>query len=63
MHDEIFFKECFQCDRQSIYEVKGVKDNYFKCRVKKHILKLKDKTNQCPYYKRRKKDGKNTYTY
>ena len=54
MHNEQFFAKCDSCVRQFITSVDGVKDNYFKCRVKKIALKkLYEGINVCPYYKER----------
>lgn len=54
MHDEIFYKECFECDRQRQYEVQGVKDNYYQCRIKKLIYKeIHNAEEKCKYFKRR----------
>lgn len=51
MIDEHFFR-CDTCERQFVTNVEGVKDNYFKCRVRKNALKkLYEGTNECPYYK------------
>lgn len=64
MHDEVFFKECFDCQRQETYSVTGVKDNYFKCRVKRLALEaIYKKETKCPYFKRREADGEDTCSY
>lgn len=52
MSNTQFFCKCDNCDRQFITSVQGVKDNYFKCRVKKlAIKKLYEGIKECPYYK------------
>lgn len=52
MHDDIFFKECVNCERQYNYSIKGVKDNYYKCRIRKLVLDNFYKgMKKCMYYK------------
>lgn len=52
MHNKQFFAKCDNCERQFITSIDGVKDNYFKCRVRKIALKkLYEGANKCPYYK------------
>ena len=52
MYNKQFFSKCDSCERQFITSVSGVKDNYFKCRVRKIALKkLYEGINECPYYK------------
>lgn len=59
----VFFSKCNSCERQFVTSVEGVKDNYFKCRVRKNaVKKLYEGAKKCPYYKE-KSYGKNTYSY
>ena len=52
MFEEQFFSKCNNCERQYVTSVDNVKDNYFKCRVSKNVLKkLYEGVNKCPYYK------------
>lgn len=54
VYNEQFFSKCDNCERQFITSVSGIKDNYFKCRVKNLALsKLFKGANKCPYYKER----------
>lgn len=63
MYSEKFFTKCDICERQLITSVEGVKDNYYKCRVRKNALKrIYEGAKECPYYKE-KDNGKNTYSY
>ena len=52
MYNKYFFFQCDNCERQFTTSVKGVKDNYFKCRLRKNALKkLYEGASKCPYYK------------
>ena len=54
MYNKQFFSQCNNCERQFITSVVGVKDNYFKCRVRKLAFKkLYEGADKCPYYKER----------
>lgn len=54
MYNKQFFSKCDSCERQFVTSVNGVKDNYFKCRVRKSALrKLYEGAIRCPYYKER----------
>ena len=47
-----FFSECNTCERQFITSISGIKDNYFKCRLRKNAFKkIYNGINKCPYYK------------
>lgn len=63
MYNEQFFSKCDNCERQYITSVNGVKDNYFKCNVKRIALKrLYEGDSKCPYYKE-KSNGEDTHSY
>ena len=63
MYNEHFFSRCNNCERQFTTSVEGVKDNYYKCRIRKNALKkIYEGAKECPYYKE-KGNNENTYPY
>lgn len=55
MYSEKFFTKCDICERQLITSVEGIKDNYYKCRVRKNALKrIYEGAKECPYYKEKR---------
>lgn len=53
MDKKTFYNKCFECERQLVYEINGVKDNYYKCRISNLVNKELFKETMCPYYKQK----------